>query len=131
MPDPGWDEELVPRSTAEVVLRLVERFGDLRPLYEEHLRENDELLPHVLFWDFTEWVVRSYLAARQREDTWKAVIDQLETEFEHGDDNVRELLAVSFLENLPYPGEEGADIAERLGPNLSAELHRLRGERSP
>jgi hypothetical protein len=114
-----------------MVGRLVTRFGDLRPLYEDHVRENDELLPHVLFGRLTDWIVRAYLAAPHRGDTWKAVIDQLETEFEHGDDNVRELIAVSFLENLPYPGEEGADIAEHLGPNLRAELHQLRGRPSP
>jgi hypothetical protein len=71
-------------------------------------------------------LVRSYLAAGGWDGAWKAVVDQLEREYERGEDDVRELLAVSFLEHLPYPGQEGADVVEHLGPALLAELRRLR-----
>jgi hypothetical protein len=80
----------------------------------------------VLFWDFTESIVTSYLADQGRDGTWEAITDQLEAEYEDGDAAVRELIAVSFLENLPYPGEKGADIAGHLGPALRAVLDQLR-----
>jgi hypothetical protein len=35
---------------------------------------------------------------------------------------VDEAIAVSFVENLPYPGEPGDALAGELGPKLAAEL---------
>lgn len=45
-----------------------------------------------------------------------------------GSDEVKDLIALSFLENLPYPDKDGADIVDRLGPTLTAEIETLRGE---
>jgi hypothetical protein len=42
------------------------------------------------------------------------------------DRGVDEAIAVSFVENLPYPDEPGADLADLLGPKLRAELDRQR-----
>jgi hypothetical protein len=42
------------------------------------------------------------------------------------DRGVDEAIAVSFVENLPYPGEPGADLVDLLGPKLRAELDRQR-----
>jgi hypothetical protein len=42
------------------------------------------------------------------------------------DRGVDEAIAVSFVENLPYPGEPGADLVDQLGPKLRAELARQR-----
>lgn len=39
------------------------------------------------------------------------------------DDEVDELIATGFVENLPYPDEEGAEMLELLGPKLHAEYN--------
>ncbi len=46
--------------------------------------------------------------------------------FEAGSEFVVEMIAVSFIENLSYPGEEGSGIVSLLPANLLAELERQR-----
>jgi hypothetical protein len=55
----------------------------------------------------------------------RAVLSLLESEF-GVDRAVDEAIAVSFVENLPYPGEPGADLTGQLGPKLRAELQTQR-----
>lgn len=111
-------------STIAVVDRLVARFDVLRPTLQEHLADNfGEVLPHLLLGQVTRQLVGLTLDASS-----SCVLDEilgaLEGEFQSGGDEVRELLAVSFLENLPRPPEPGHAIRNRLGPGLSAELAR-------
>jgi hypothetical protein len=47
-------------ANARLVDELVERFPALRPAYEDHLRDNAELLPHLFFWDVTQYAERLY-----------------------------------------------------------------------
>lgn len=115
-------------STEAVVTELVNDFPVLRPLLDEHLEENGELLPHVFFGRLTDWLVRSSLASPQAkpDSDWRHLLDHLEGIYETGSEDVRELLYASFLELLPYPDEEGAQISEHLGPRLAADLNDFR-----
>ena len=67
-----------------------------------------------------------YLAGGPDEPQVRAVLEVLEAEF-GADHQVDELIAVSFLEQLPYPGQPGAELVTLLGPRLRVELDRLRG----
>jgi hypothetical protein len=60
-------------------------------------------------------------------DEVRRVLDLLEAELGAGR-AVDEAIAVSFVENLPYPEQPGADIADLLGPKLRAEYDRQRGD---
>ena len=42
------------------------------------------------------------------------------------DPEIDEMLAVSFVEVLPHPGEPGAAMAENLGPKLTEMLREQR-----
>jgi hypothetical protein len=55
----------------------------------------------------------------------RRLLDRLEAEFANGSDGVRNLLAVSFLESLPFEGEPNVEVREMLGPHLKAELERM------
>jgi hypothetical protein len=55
----------------------------------------------------------------------RTVVALLETEL-GVDRGVDEAIAVSFVENLPYPDQPGADLVDLLGPKLRAELARQR-----
>jgi hypothetical protein len=55
----------------------------------------------------------------------RAVLAALEAEF-GVDRGVDEAIAVSFVENLPYPGDPGADLVQELGPKLRTELESQR-----
>jgi hypothetical protein len=109
-------------KTIAVLDRLVERFDSLKPLLQEHLADNfGEVLPHVLLGELTRHLV-NLAPETSRVEELQDVLGALETEFAAGDDEVRELLAVSFLENLPRAPEPGHQLRMCLGPALSAEL---------
>lgn len=111
-------------STEAVVNQLVKDVPVLRPLLDEHVEENGELLPHVFFGRLTDWLIRSYVASPRAEPDadWRRVLARLERIYETGSEEVRELLYASFLELLPYPNEDGAGISTHLGPSLGADL---------
>jgi hypothetical protein len=115
-------------STALLVRMLVEKFPGLSELYRKHLTDNfGELLPHVFFGDFTRYVVSLYLGCTgESEDsnvrTVGEILECLENAYETGDEQVQELISVSFLENLPRPGETGSEIRKRMGPHLTEQL---------
>jgi hypothetical protein len=120
----------VSADTIAVVDRLVERFDSLKPLAREHLADNfGEVLPHVFLGDVTR-----FLAARVAapgyvpggiEPEAKQILAMLAEEFSSGDEEVKELISVSVLENLPEGGV-GRHLRAHLGPALSAELARMR-----
>lgn len=95
----------------DVVDRLVERVPEFGDAVEEHLRDNESLLEHVLFGDLTRFVLRA------REDGDEAVVRRalefLDEALRHGDGRTENLLAVSFVENVgPWDPDQAAFIEE-------------------
>lgn len=116
------------KSTEKLVEMLVDRFTSLRPLLNEHLADNfNKLLPHVFFGDVARWIVSlatgktaaAKLASRRE---LVQVLAFLETAYATGDEDQQELIAVSFLENLPSSEETGSEVRTMLGPSLAAQL---------
>jgi hypothetical protein len=87
---------------------------ELDAVRREHLADNGELLPHVLFADVTRWLVERGPVPE--------VLAVLEQHMSAGDADVQNVIAVSFLENLfgDEPGERAIQAA--LGPRLKAEF---------
>lgn len=102
---------------------LVHRFPILVPLLQEHLDDYDGLLPHVFLGDVTRWVLGRGLPSGSSEA--RAVLDFIEACFAQGTEHERELISVSFLENLPRAGEAGAEWRDQLGPELQRELEQI------
>jgi hypothetical protein len=59
-------------------------------------------------------------------DEIRTVLDHLEDAL-GADAEVDGIIRVSFVENLPYPGEPGEDIVRQLGPRMTAALEQSRG----
>jgi len=57
--------------------------------------------------------------------TARRIVSFLERNFEGGSARIKELVAVSFLENLPRDDQQGHEVWELLGPELAAEAARL------
>lgn len=101
------------------------RFPVLMPLLQEHLDDFDDgLLPHVLMGDVTRWVVVRF-HQDPNDSTLRQILSFIETAFERANHDDRELVAVSFLENLPRVGQKDADIRTILGPALQNELRQI------
>jgi hypothetical protein len=116
------------RRTEAFVRSLVERFPALRPLLHEHLADNfGEMLPHVFFGDLTRRVLSLLDPSEDKEvferrSELRDILTVLEAAYASGDEELQELISVSFLEHLPRPGEPGAAIRQMLGPTLSEQL---------
>lgn len=114
-------------QAAAFVGSMVARFPGLSALLEEHIKDNHgEMLPHVFFGEVTRYILSLLLAASggglspRRE--LRDILTYLEEAYAAGDEELRELISVSFLENLPRPGEAGAEVREMVGPNLRRQL---------
>lgn len=103
---------------------LCHRFPVLMPVLQEHLDDYDGLLPHVLMADITRSIVQRF-RADPSDAIAQDVVDFIESAFKEAVGNERELISASFLENLPRPGEAGADVRTLLGPALQDQLRRI------
>ncbi|MFG3134083.1 hypothetical protein ACGFZU_41150 [Streptomyces tendae] len=100
---------------------LLREFPQLASLHSEHVEFYEEFLPHVFLADVTRWAVSLFTGAGQGvlgEVVGNRLIDFLEGAYMHGDCVVKELVRISFVENLPYSGQDGFRIHERLAGNL-------------
>lgn len=115
-------------SAARFTEVLVGRFPYLEPLLREHLRDFEELLPHLFFGDLTRYVVAAFCATDVRDRSrWhlSELLDELEGAISGDDEAISELVAVSFVENLPGPDEPAGDLHRLLGPGLRAQYDRI------
>jgi hypothetical protein len=109
-------------NPAEVALvgHLAWEIPSLRPVLADAMGADDaEVLPHVIFASYVPWLDQ---AMRDDPASAQRFVELLDLAF--ADEEVRDLLAVSFLEILPL--SSGEEIEELLGPRLGAELQRLR-----
>ena len=107
-------------QTVAFVGWLCREFPVLLPLLQEHLDDqNGEILPNVLLGEITRWLVCNF----DSEPNVKEIVATLEHAYSGGESTgVSELVAVSFLENLPRPGEDGAEIRNEIGPRMKKQL---------
>jgi hypothetical protein len=113
-------------SNFEFMEALLCRVPELMPLYEEHLRDNPTLLPHLLMGEITRFAAGIDGPALTREST-RALLDFLEIGLTDGSDEVKNLVGVSFAENLI--GEESglARLKPMMGSVLRMEVDRFCG----
>lgn len=107
---------------AALVGALCWHVPDLLPVMQESLDYNDELLSHLVMGDITRWVLARY-EDDASDDALRRTLDFIEDAFVHGTSGgAQELIHVSFLENLPRPGEKGFHVVKMLGRNLQEQL---------
>ena len=87
----------------------------LAPVIAESVAYYEELLPHLVMGDVVRWMV-----AHSESDLESCVglLNFMEYQVVNGADDVQELIVVSGVENIPDPGDAGADLRKYLGPVL-------------
>lgn len=103
---------------------LCYRFPVFMPMLQEHLNDNDGVLPHVLMADVTRWVVQRF-HEDPSDATLRQVLNFIESAYTWAKDEERELITASFLENLPRPGDADATVRALLGPTLLGQLQHI------
>lgn len=117
-------------TTINFIEQLVGRYPGLKPIFDEHVSDNfGEVLPHLFFGDLTRYVVAKFTDTQKgapedakAESDLRRLLNDLENAYADGQEEIQELISVSFLENLPRPGEEASGVRTWLGPELSAQL---------
>ena len=114
-------------ATVAFVGALVYAFPVLRPVLEEHLGDQEgEVLPHLFMADVERWLEREVMNRRaQSAEEIATLLAFLEEAVATGDPEVNELIAVSFLEHLPRPGQPGSEIRDMVGPHLRRQLRMI------
>lgn len=102
---------------------LADRCPALLPVLQQHVDEWDGLLSHLFMADLSRWAVERYLADPDDKDL-ACLLEQLEAAYAAGREDDTEIIAVSFLENLPSRDEEASGLRDVLGPALTEQLQR-------
>jgi hypothetical protein len=120
----SWRAMPVDQALVECMIGAVPA---LEPLARDNTYgDHEDVLVHEFLADVVRQEVDNFLSGSLAEV--RAVLDLLEQEW--GGD-VDEPIAVSFVENLPYPHEPAAALVDLLGPNLRAEHDRQRRPPAP
>ncbi|MFG1620944.1 hypothetical protein [Kribbella sp. NPDC049227] len=123
------DIQSVPAATVDFLYRLGDAVPGLRSRVVSHAEEHrGRPLPHAFMGEIV--LEAADLVASGRGQVVRPLVDFLETEY-GADADVDNVIAVSFVEMLPNPGDRGAEIESLLGPKLRAELERQRSWPDP
>jgi hypothetical protein len=113
-------------GATRLVSDLVDDDPVVAELYEWHVENNDGLLPHVFFGELRKAAVDAHLGVPDEDLDVEAFLRSLERHYHPDDEAARGVVLTSFLVDLPFPGQPGHDIADRLGPVLRAEFELVR-----
>jgi len=104
----------IPSATVSYCEDLAKQCPDVRELLDDHINDNDELLPHVFFGDVTRWILADRPGRIQ-------VVKFLDQHISGGNSDIENLIAVSFIENL----ESQEELEQALA---NADAYCLRNE---
>lgn len=112
------------------VLELVNKVDRLKPIYEKHINDNDELLCHVFFGDLTRYVIELNKSIMNNlidsdVEAMGVILNHLENKVTGLDDNIDNLIGVSFLENLIPLNDEIWHLESMFGQNLKTEFRKM------
>jgi hypothetical protein len=90
---------------------LIAAVPGIGPLRDEHLVDHDELLGHLLMSDIARWI-----QLPENAGSVPALLERMETLYVDGDDNVQNMVNVSFIEMVDL----SSPLFEQFGPQMAA-----------
>jgi hypothetical protein len=105
---------------------LRERIPGFAGIHDEHLRDYDEVLPHVLLGELVRFLSDEVRKYGEGGAALKEAMALLEQGMGSADAKLQELVAVSFIENLDPRDESFQAIRKLFGPHLEAQYRRSR-----
>ena len=98
-------------------------------VYDEHVAEYDEILPHVLLGELVRFLSREVQSCSIEGAALGRAVMLLERAMGSADPRLQELVAVSFLENLDPADPSFAAIRTHFGPKLEEQYKRYEDAR--
>jgi hypothetical protein len=119
-----------PATEADAINWLVAEVPELGPLLNEHLADNGELLPYLVFGDFVRWFIDRVRSGDDR-PAWRFVV-AIEPLMAIGvapaaNDRVWNLAGVCFIEGLQQDDDVVGAARPWMGPNTSRALNTILG----
>ena len=111
-------------TNASFIEELLRRVPQLKAIYDEHLRDNETLLPHVFMGDVTRFAIAEAENPQSRTSV-NTLLDHLEDGLKTGSDEVKELIVVSFVENLIGETSALKVLKLAMGSSLKTEVERI------
>lgn len=117
-------------TIAEFFKQMLEEVPDFAPIYDEHIADNDELLSHMLMEDyfrFIEEIIQNSEGPEVPDDRIVKMLAVIEEGQINGDEDVDNVIGVSFLENLVYGKDTKAYsvLVPKLGEHTLKELRKM------
>jgi hypothetical protein len=94
-------------------------------VYDEHVRDYDEVLPHVLVGELLRFLSAQVRSHGEDCAALSRAMDLLEQGMASGDPQLQELVAVSFLENLEPEDPSFHAISRLFGPRLREQYEKF------
>jgi hypothetical protein len=113
-------------TNAEFVEDLVRTVPQLAQSFEEHLASNRALLPHVFMAEIARFTIAEVSTVPKVEELEKLLI-KLDQGLEDGSEEIKELIVVSFIENLIGESDAIARLTPYLRPTLKAQVQAVCG----
>jgi hypothetical protein len=113
--------------TVEVFLNeLLKKVPELTSVYDEHLYDYEELLPHVLMAEITRFIVKlaNKVIKNKKDDNLKlsVILDHFENALNEGNEELTNIIVVSFLENLETDIPAYSFLKSQFGKELKNSL---------
>ena len=102
--------------------KLLAAAPELQSAFSEHIADNGVLLPHVFLGDVTR-LIAARACVRAHQPSLKELLDGLDDGLRCGSPNIKELILVSFVENLNGHDEATRCLLALVGPTLRTALH--------
>jgi hypothetical protein len=106
-----------------MVVDFVHAHPHFEDLFDLHSFAEGVVLPHVFFAMVLDEVVSNYHNPAPAFDT-NALFAFLEKCLEGGNPEIVGVITTSFVDDLPWPGQENSGIADELPPLLALEYDR-------
>jgi hypothetical protein len=109
-------------TTIKILIeRMLAGVPALQPVYDEHISDNDGLLPHVFFGDVTRFAIEN-AAVPASATAIERLLTILDETLADADAEVREVILASFVENLAGENAALKLLKPRMGLNLRRAL---------
>jgi hypothetical protein len=100
-----------------LVERVARNIPPFKNIFEDHVKFYEELLPHILFGEITPVAIDFESGSNQEKEYLRTFLDILEEELLFDDQESRDVIALSFLENLQGRGHL-KKMKKLMGPRL-------------
>ncbi len=113
-------------ETIIFICHLAHKFPQLKEVMEEYIDSyGGEILPHLLISEYVNFIIDKDIP-----ETWiKDFLAYLESNFDaEKDDDISNLIAVSFIENLPFDKAKKHWSIDMLGDNMQDYYYKVLSE---